>query len=526
MNFLKNLFKKKDKKERVRNLRRLRYGTAATALTAIVIAVFFLLNILVDVLANRYPITWDLSANKVFTLSEESIDIAKAVKDEVEIVVFADKEMVVNPTTGASAGIPEFDTTMREFHTALQQYRNHSGKKVSFQFINPNQEPAKFAAYEDYDVSEADILFLSGERYKVANMADLYALDDSNYYTTGTYEFASKVEKVLASNIYSLQGDNDRVIQVLVGHEEDENTIAGLKDLYELNGYTFEEINITGSAPFNKNAEVMLIAAPAKDYSAAEIKRVQEWVFNKGSYNRHLIVYLNPTARCANLHELLDVEYGIQVTDQLILETDLNRMQNYQPYYPVADIPETAYTKNSVSTGRLYTPLARRLTTSLEATAEQEGAIGNLGVPLNNYPESARVIKLADYNKENTDKYFAANKGEYPLTSMIASIINSYDNNKNETAYGSVVVSGCPAMAYPDCVQNGTFYNEELLLNAINAVTGHEDSVSVSNKVIQSGTVTFSTTAQLILGLGIFTIGIPLVVGILCLVMFLRRKNL
>ena len=201
-------------------------------------------------------------------------------------------------------------------------------------------------------------------------------------------------------------------------------------------------------------------------------------------------------------------------------------MQNYQPYYPVADIPETPYTKNSVSTGRLYTPLARRLTTSLEATSEQEGAIGNLGVPLNSYPESARVIKLADYNQENTDKYFAAKKGEYPLTSMIAASINSYDNTTQKPAYGTVVVSGCPSMAYPEILQYKAYHNEELLLDTINSVTGHENSVTISNKILDTDTVTFSPEAAKIVGLWVFTLGIPAIVLIVCLIVFLRRKNL
>lgn len=516
---------KKMNKERARNLRRLRYGTASTVLTVVVVVAVLLLNVITDIIANRYPITWDLSADKVFTLSDESVKIAESVKNEIEIVVFADEETFSNPTTGAGAGIPEFDTTLREFYNALRQYRTHSGEKISFQFLDPNQEPAKFAAYESYDVTSADILFLSGERHKVCSLSDLYELDDSNYYTYGTYEFYSKVEKVLASNIHNLQSENERIVQVLVGHEEDSNTIAGLKALYELNGYTFEEMNITGSAAFNADAEVMLIAAPAKDYSDAEIKRVHEWMYNDGNYGRHLIVYTNPIASCPNLYELLDVEYGIQVTDELLLETDLNRMQQYTPNYTLCDVPATKFTANSTNTGKLSTPLARRLTTTWASEAE-ENAIANLSTMLTNYPDSARLIKLQDFSNNNTDGVYQPANDQYPLTSMIAATINTYNNNTQKSAYGTVVVSGCPAMAYSDFIQNGSFYNEELLLDTINSVTGHENAVSVSSKVLDTDTVTFSTNTQLILGLGVFTIGIPVIVLVVCLVVFLRRKNL
>lgn len=513
-------------KDKIRNLRRLRYGTAATVLTIVVIVAILLLNIIMDIVADRYPITWDLSADKVFTLSEESVAIAEAVQNDIEIVVFSDEETFTNPTTGASAGIPEFDTTLREFYTALRQYRTHSDGKVTFKFINPDQEPAQFAAYQNYDVTTADILFISGDRHKISSIADLYELDDSNYYTYGTYEFYSKAEKVLAANVYNLQSENERIVQVLVGHDEDADAIAGLKSLYELNGYTFEELNITASAPFNTNAEVMLIAAPSQDYTAAEIKRVHEWMFNQGAYGRHLIVYTNPVADCPNLYEMLDVEYGIQVTDELLLETDNNRMQDSHPYYTLSDVPSTQFTATSASTGKLSTPLARRLTTSWDAEAEQENAIANLSTVLNNYPDSTRVITLQDLNNNNADGARQLPADQYPLTSIIASTINSYDNNTQKAAYGTVVVSGCPAMAYTEILQNRSFYNEELLLDTINSVTGHESSISVSNKVLNTETVAFTPNASLILGIGVFTVGIPLIVLIVCLVVFLRRKNL
>lgn len=517
---------KRISKDKIRNLRRLRYGTAATVLTVVVIVAVLLLNIVMDIIADRYPLTWDMSADKVFTLSEESIKIAESVKNDIEIIIFNDEEVFANPTTGTNAGIPEFDTTLREFYNALRQYRTRSGEKITFQFVNPDQEPAKYAAYEKYGVSAADILFLSGERHKISSIADLYELDDSNYYTYGTYEFYSKVEKVLAANIYNLQSENERIVQVLVGHEEDADTIAGLQALYELNGYTFEQLNITGSAEINEKAEVMLIAAPAKDYSDAEIKRIHEWMFNKGAYNRHLIVYTNPVASCPNLYELLDVEYGIQVTDELLLETDMNRMQNYTPNYTLCDVPSTKFTANSANTGKLSTPIARRLTTSWSSEAGHENAIANLSTVLNNYPESARLIKLQDFSENNTDGVYQPPADQYPLTSMIAATINSYDNNTQKAAYGTVVVSGCPAMAYSDFIQNGSFYNEELLLDTINSVTGHENSVSISNKILDTETVVFSPEVQLIVGIGVFTVGIPVIVLIICLVVFLRRKNL
>ena len=109
---------------------------------------------------HKYPISLDLSADKIYTLSEESVKIAEAIDKDLEIVVFAAESEFSNPTMGAQNSLPEFDTAMKEFYSALHQYKSHSKDKLTYSFIDPNQEPAKFAAYNDYEVANGDILFL------------------------------------------------------------------------------------------------------------------------------------------------------------------------------------------------------------------------------------------------------------------------------------------------------------------------------------------------------------------------------
>ena len=515
---------KKNKAARAVNLRRLRYGSTSTALTAIVIAAIVLLNVIVGIFADKFPLTLDLSADKVFTLSQESVDIAKGITGDIEVVVFEDEAEFSNPTVGTQNGVPELDKTIKEFYLALQQYRTHSGNKLSYTFIDANQQPAQFAKYENYGVSAGSILFLAGERYKVCTLDDLYEYGYTSDYTS--YTFESTVEKTLAANIYSLSSDTDRVVQVLTGHGEDSETINGLKELYELNGYTFKEIAITGSADFDKDAEVMLIAAPENDYSDAEIKRVQEWVYNDGNYGRHLMVFTHPTASCPNLYEFLNVEYKVQVTDELLLETDYNRMYQYSQYYTMADVSESELITDSVGTANILMPISRRIICELP-DKDPDTTDYYYRYVVSSYPDSAKLVKLSDVMSEtDEDKTYAAAESEYPLTSMVVSVIDSYNNNTSTPVMGTVTVSGCPAMAYSSYVKSSAFMNEDVLLETLNGVTGNESDITISNKEMKADTISFSGGTALILGLVVFTIGLPVIVLIICLVVFLRRKNL
>ncbi len=514
---------KKTKKARSAGAkRRLRYQANFAAIIAFAAIAVVLLNVLCGVLADKFPISLDISANKVFSLSEQSLTIAKQVTEPIELVVFAEHDTFTNPNTGNE----KLDTTLREFSNALKQYNSHSDGKVTYAFINPNQEPAKFAAYSQYDVEQYDILFKCGERYKVINIDDLYEVTSDSY--SGTYEITeSLVEKALASNIYALSSGEEHIIQVLTGHDEDSYVISGLKKLYELNGYTFEEMSIASSASFNEKADVMLIPAPKNDYSAAEIKRVQEWVYNDGNYGRQLMVYVNPTADCPNLYELLKVEYKITVTDELILETDYNRIQSYSQLYAMADVATTDYTTTAAGTATVFTPLVRRLTTSLDETLP-DNTIGEYAVQLTEYPESAKLTKLETLEKSDSDEndLYAADTEAYPLTGMIVYAIDTYNNNTNQAVEGRVMVSGCAGMAYGDYVQNASLKNEELLLDSLNTMTGIESAITISGKTVENDTVSFSNATQLIVGIGVFTVGLPLITLIICLVVFMRRKNL
>lgn len=527
------LFKKSDAP---RDPRRFRYGTLSTVLTAVVVAVFVLLNVVADTLAEKYPLTWDLTSDGAYTMSKECTAVAESVENDVEIILFIDQDSLpVYYETMAENflsyyGIDlskEFNRLSLELETVLSQFQDISGDKVTFTFMDPNQNPAEVSPYQEkYEITAGSVLFLTGERHRLSTLTDLFEIDLSTYDTSGNYYFSSRVEKVFAANVNALQSENDRIVQVLRGHNEDEDTINSLKQLYELNGYIFEEINITASGEFNKDAELMLIAAPSDDYSDAEIKRVQDWVFNKGSYEHDLLVFTHPTASCPNLYELLDVEYGIQVTDELIWETDDDRILSRTNYMALSDVPETDFTSHSFGTAELVTPIARRLTTSWPAEKEQENTLANLGIVLNNYPKTAKVMKLKNFlGNDATSEAQSLKEDQYPLTSMIAAFIDSYDNNTQEPAQGTVIVCGSPDMTTLDYVQNPSFSNEAMLLDIVNTMAGVDDAVTITSKAFESHYISYEQSAQDVM-LYIFVVGVPGVVLVVCLVVFLRRKYL
>lgn len=510
-----------------RDPRHRKFRLLSTSLTVIVIVGILLLNIIVSTLADRYPFTIDMSSDKVFTLSEESQNIAKSMEKEVEVVIFADVQSYFIGVAeqlytyyysyyGQEVNLSnELERLSREIETALAQLQTHSGNKLTYQFIIPDQEPEKYAEYTKYNMGSNNVLFISGERYRKTELSTMCDLSDTSSVT-------SKVEQVLISNIFALQGDSDRIIQVLTGHEEDANTLSGLQKLYELNGYLFEEMLITGSAEFNNASDTLLIPAPAKDYSAQEIQRIRNWLKNNNKRNRNLMVFINPTADCPNLYEMLKTDYQIEVTDQLIYESDPDRYHHDGEKYNFgivsADVPTNDYTKNSAGEFNVIMPRVRRLICNLPESSE---GLAQLGIPLTKHPDTAWVSRIGSDGEKVT-----LDAAAYPLTSTVAYVYETFDDNTQQDATTMVTVCGSAEIAYEQYIRNTTLKNEELLLDMVHAVTGYETNLSISSKVIAKDVTTFTSATQMVLGIWVFTVGIPVVILAICLIVFLRRRSL
>ena len=71
-----------------------------------------------------------------------------------------------------------------------------------------------------------------------------------------------------------------------------------------------------------------------------------------------------------------------------------------------------------------------------------------------------------------------------------------------------------------------TVYNGDMVLGVMNGVTGNEDSVNISTLSLERETLEIDGKLALWLGFGVFTIGLPVITLVICLIVFLRRRHL
>lgn len=526
------------KKKKLRDGRRFRYGTAATVLTVVVVIAAILLNLLVDRLEARYPLTPDLTELQILSLSDESKTIARNLKDDVKITICYDRSYFESPNTGYA----EIDNICKQFYSALQEYRSLSGGKVTYEFVNLTEDPIKAAQLSQYNVANGSILFVCGDRSAITTLDNLYTYDDNyQYYLYGyasEYQFDSLVEKVLATNLQKVTNASLMPVTLLTGHGEDEKVIAAVSSLLKANGYDVLTLDITTMDTFDETTTMAILPAPSTDYTDDELKTLRTWTENGGRYDRHLTYIVDYYHFLPNLSEFFKDNYGIEVTPNWVVETSTSRMFSFYTQYVYGNVATTDFT--SIDDTWVKSPITFQLLTHWD----EDRSLSRYVQPVVTFPDSAELIDLNTYlnyveeqdasdisdsglshdSEEDSNPLDQQKAESYPIAGMAYSVtkrtVDGKATESNALVCGS---SGYFSLNLTDAATS----NEATFLSVFNGILGNEDAVQISNKSVVPEKVDFGSDAtKKIIGLGVFTIGLPVVLLIIALVVFLRRKNL
>lgn len=508
----------KEKRKRT-DSRKLRYGTTATALTVVVIAVVVLINVVAGIFNTRYPLKLDLTKDKLFTLSDDSKKIAQSITQNVTITIFTNEEGFTNPNYGTD----EVNTCIRQFTDGVKQYDTLSGGKVTATYVDLDANPTEATKYSAYNVSAYDILFSCGSRSQKISANDLFSYSQDSY-TGQASNFESKVEQQLASKITMVTSDSTPEVEFLTGHDEDSTTKTSLTDIFGSNNYSTKDLDITSSAAFDDNCVLAVIPAPTTDYSQDEITKLRTWLNNGGNLDRHLIVIANYKGSCTNLYQFLNVEYGIEVTNQMISETDSSREYNSMgPYYPYGDIASTDYT-SELSSKKDLMPICLELLLHKSGSSSDTPTTNTAVVT---FPKTAKLTPMADALSQtaNSSSKITQNAAEsYPITGLAYATTTSYDSS-SKAHTTNVMVSGSQFMLDSNVLALTSVANEKTIVVLSNGFTGNQNTLSIPSKSLAKTSMEFST-AQANVFWFVFVLIIPVGLLIAGIVVFRRRRRL
>ena len=466
--------------------RNARYGALAGVGVLVVLGIL----IAVNYLSTRRNTRWDLTANKQYSLSDQTVKLLQGLKVPIKFLVF-DQEA-------------NFD----RFRPRLEGYRYNS-KQVEVEYVDADRRPVQT---KQYNVDTYGTVVIE--------------------YMGRTERATSDSEQDLTNALIKVLNPQMRKVYFLSGHGEkdpassERTGYSAIADALKRDNYQFDKLVLAQTNEIPADATMLVEAGPRTDLLEQELPIIEEYVSKRSG---KLLVMLDPSddfkqpAPMTRLTGLLK-EWGINATQSVVVDLS-GRTQ-------VATVPVSAppYPSHAITQGfGLITmfPLVRAITPATDApqgrtgqsfvqTAQRSWAETNLATledpsKLAAEPEKGDVagpVSIAVATAvpaPSSDKPDATPAKNPPDTADQAP--------KPETRIAAIGDSDFAANAYL-----GIEGNRDLFMNTVNWLAQQENLISIRPREAADRRITLTANAAtgmfwltivvipaMVLGTGVFT---------------------
>ena len=410
--------------------RQTKYAAYATVYILVILAVLVVANFL----ANRYNKSYDATANKRYTLSDQTKKVVGELKQDVTISYF-DR---ANGMQGAK--------------DLLDRYQNLS-PKVHIQYVDLLKNPT--LARAENVTREGEAVVTIGARREDAKTFD--------------------EEGVTGALIRALKG-GEREVCVVSGHGEhrlDDSSqgdgFSGFQSVVEKDNYKVQSINLQEKAEVPADCTVLVVAGPTGDYIQPEVDAIKKYVEGGG----RALFMLDPPLKLgekqigdnAALASLLE-SWGVTADKDLLLdESAASQLLGGGATAPVVLQYDSHPIVNDLTNISTAFPLSR----SLETKNTDKTTITKLF--------STSADSYATSNLASSEIRIDPAKDKHgPFTLAVA---GTYAGGKPSDS-GRFVVVGNSGWASNQAL--GFSGNRNLLLNMVNWLSSDEDLISIRPK--------------------------------------------
>jgi ABC-type uncharacterized transport system involved in gliding motility auxiliary subunit len=450
--------------------RQTKYAAYAVTYVLVVIAIVVVANVLAD----RYNKSYDATANKRYSLSDQTAKIVKGLKQNATITYFNQS------------------TRFRDGKDILDQYANLS-PKVQVKYVDPDKDP------------------------EVAREAGIRSLGTAIVQIGAKHEEAKSMteEGITGAFIRDLKS-NTRTVCFTSGsgeHQLDSSDREGMskfKEILSKDNYESKSVDLLTKAEVASDCTTLVIAGPTKNYEQPEVDAIEKYVEDGG----RAFFLLDPPLKLGH-DEIADNDalatllqsWGVTLDRDLIL--DLN------PLGQIAGLgPQVALVTSYAS---------QPIVDQLRGTAT--------GFPL------ARSLDIKNTDKTSVQKLFDSSTTSLATSNLSSPAVNVNDpknrkgpltiaaagtyNTGKENSQGRFVVVGSSNWAANRFIDfNG---NDDLASNAINWLSSDEDLISIRPKAPEDRRITM-TERQLAWVRAVSQFGLPFVVVILGVSVWWKRR--
>lgn len=462
-----------DKIKRFFTDKRFIYGSGSVALVVGFIVVAVLVNIIVGTLSDKFTLKLDLTENKIFQLSDETVSIVKDINVPVDVILFV--------TTGYD------DSRTREI---IDRYISLS-PNLRLRINDPVKDPMSVQKYNtlSQNISAGSIVFDNGTNFKVVHASEMYGY---NPYTQQNDQF--QAETKLTSAIISLSKRADMKAAFTQGHGE--VTVNQAEQILKDDNIAVEKVT-TVNEGFSDEYDMFIIVSPKMDFSADEIESLDMFLKNGKSVQIYLDV---ETPELPRLESYL-YDMGIIAERNIVLERDSQKILHNTPYSFMPTVNEHPITRAIINNNLYVVSYASRV-------------INTLWEERNNVKLEPLLQSSGRSVADTADGTQQEKRGPFNL----AVVASRYSDGANQ---GKILVMG-----------SSLFLNEQLLLTnkdffigSVNWQIDDTEAVNIRPKSLSSSTLEL-TKQDFNIWLTVLVIFIPILVLVLGFATWLRRRHL
>jgi ABC-type uncharacterized transport system involved in gliding motility auxiliary subunit len=416
--------------------------TKFTAYVTIYILIVVAVLGLVNWLAQRHNKSVDTTANKRFSLSDQTKKVIGGLKQDVKITYF-DKT-----------------SSFGQAKDLLDRYDTLS-TKLSVDYVDPDKKPqiAKQVGVKSYGTIMVD----SGPKHQEAK--------------------AVTEEEITGAIIRTLKG-GDRTVCVVSGsgeHKMDDtgrSGYSGIKEQIEKNNYKTREISLLDKPEVPKDCTITLVAGPRFDYVPPVVDALKKYQEGGG----RLLLFLDPPVKLgkedvtenAALAKVVE-GWGVKLNNDLVLDTSgIGQVFGFSEVVPLVTSYENQPIVREMKGVATAFPLAR----SLEATGSAEKLFSTSDNSFATTKLSGGEIRI-DPAKDKHGPFLLGAAGSVKVGASQARF---------------VVVGSSGWVANNIVSFNG---NKDLFLNMLNWLSADEDLISIRPKDPEDRRITMNKRQML-----------------------------
>lgn len=466
---------------------------------ALALVLVVLVNIVAGALAERYPLTIDLTSDGLFGLSDETVSYIENLQDPVTIQVLATEDVFENNST--------YNAQASEIMRQFEKYSD----AIDLVYVDYVSDPTFASKYPDMTLKQGDVIVSGDGKDRQVKTEELF---NYTYDSNGNLAIASsRAEEAILSAVLYVTSDTIPGVAVVSGHGE--TSAPAFTQLLTTNNYNVQEVNLlTGTIA--EDTQVIALLAPTTDLSAEEIDILDAFLKNNGEYGRTLLYCAGPEQPVLPNLDAFLAEWGVAVGDGLVFETDPNRVYSTQPFYAIADYVNETYSAMVDTEVPMLVPVSRPL--EILFTQQEHYYTDTLlefGATSGVRPSDAGEGFTADDATRNG-----------PMPALVQCSYRVYDSQNASVvkASSNVLVSGSVEMLASYVLNNGSFANAQYLTSVLNSLCERTDTIAVTPKTIAGNALNITQAQADLLGnLSVFVI--PLVTLALGVFVWLSRRH-